>query len=109
MIARIVALGLMSAAAAVSQAAPSANADVPSIRVHYEDLDLSTEEGALRLYQRIAGAAKQVCPAQNPLDLSGLAVARRCISTAMARAVAEVNNPQLAKLTAQRGRRSTQG
>ena len=108
MIARILALGLMSAATAVSQAATASPDDVPAIRVHYEDLDLSTENGAVTLYRRIEGAAKRVCPSASGLDIKASQLAQRCVSTAIERAVADVNSPQLAKVGAMRVRRSSQ-
>jgi UrcA family protein len=110
MIARIIALGLMSAAAAASQAETSLpDSDVPAVRVDYADLDLNTEQGATRLYKRIAGAAKRVCPSSSGLELRASQVAQRCISAAISRAVAEVDSPQLAKVGALRTRRATQG
>src|SRR5580700_8324237 len=52
------ALGLQSAHAAPLQ-------DVPSVVVHFADLDLLRSEGATVLYQRLKGAAETVCA---PLD-----------------------------------------
>jgi UrcA family protein len=109
MIARIVALGLMSAAAAVSQAGTSASDEVPTVQVHYADLDLSTEHGALTLYKRIEGAARRVCPSASSLNIRASQLSARCVSTAIERAVADVNSPQLAKVGAVRARRLSQG
>jgi UrcA family protein len=109
MIARILALGLMSAAAAVSQAGTSMSDEVPTVRVHYEDLDLSTEHGALTLYKRIEGAAKRVCPTASALSLRASQASARCVDAAISRAVADVNSPQLAKVGAVRSRRLSQG
>ena len=52
------ALGFQSAYAAPPES-------VPSIVVHFADLDLSRSEGAAVLYQRLNGAAETVCA---PLD-----------------------------------------
>ncbi len=109
MIARILALGLMSAAAVASQAGTSTPDDVPTVRVHYEDLDLSTEHGALTLYKRIEGAARQVCPSASTLNIRASHLAAHCVSTAVSRAIADVNSPQLAKVGAERSRRLSQG
>lgn len=106
MIARIFAFGLMSAAAVVSQAATTVPADdVPRVEVRYHDLDLSTEKDAVRLYKRIQGAAKAVCPDASPLDVRAAQVSRRCVSGAIERAVAEVNSAQLARVVSLRSRR----
>ncbi len=64
------------------------------------DLNLSTEAGAKALYRRVAFAAKQVCPADDIRDLSGLVIARACQQAAIERAVHLVNNPQFAAVYA---------
>jgi len=85
------AFGALSSASA---ATPDNN--VPSATVRYADLNLSTEAGAKALYQRIAYAAKQVCPVADIRDLSRLVVARACQQAAIAGAVSAVNSPLLA-------------
>jgi UrcA family protein len=106
MIARILALSVMSAAATLAQAGTSTMSDeVPAMRVHYADLDLSTEHGALTLYKRIEGAAKSVCPPAHGLNQRAVRLAQQCISKAIERAVADVNSPQLARVGALRTRR----
>ena len=89
------------ALAASFGALPSASAATPddsvaAITVRYADLNLWTEAGSKALYQRIAYAAKQVCPADDMRDLSRLVVARACQQAAIERAVRLVNNPQFA-------------
>jgi UrcA family protein len=108
MIARILALSVMSAAATLTQAGTPAADDVPTVRVHYADLDLSTEHGAATLYKRIEGAAKQVCPSANWPSARTAKLAQTCVAAAIERAVADVNSPQLARLSALRSHR-TQG
>lgn len=108
MIARILALSVMSAAATLTQAGTPAPDDVPTVRVHYQDLDLSTEYGAATLYKRIESAAKQVCPATNAMSARTSQLAQKCVAAAIERAVADVNSPQLARLSALRAHR-TQG
>jgi UrcA family protein len=107
MIARILALSVMSAAATLTQAngTLAASDEVPTVRVHYQDLDLSTEQGATTLYKRIAGAAKQVCPSTNTMSVNARSFAEKCVAAAIERAVADVNSPQLARLSALRSRR----
>src|SRR5579871_5165807 len=50
----------------VAQAATPANTvtisnEVPSVTVRYGDLNLATEAGAHKLYQRLSAAAQEVC------------------------------------------------
>lgn len=64
-----------------------------SVSVNYRDLNLSTIEGAITLYERLKGAARTVCD-----GMTGGAVYqewRSCYEAAMADAVATVNSPLL--------------
>ncbi|HVW67563.1 MAG TPA: UrcA family protein [Steroidobacteraceae bacterium] len=74
--------------------------EVPSRKVSYSDLDLSTAAGTRALYSRITAAARMVCPEENNADLAGVVRARTCRREAIERAVASVNSPQLAALAA---------
>jgi UrcA family protein len=76
--------------------------DPPSVAVRYDDLNLSTTDGVNALYRRITVAARQVCPDPYSHDLAVVAASERCQATAIAKAVGEVNNPQLAALHATR-------
>lgn len=69
---------------------------VPSVTVKYSDLNLSTDEGASRLYTRIRSAARDVCPDTSSHDLKAFANGEACQATAIARAVREVQSPRLA-------------
>jgi UrcA family protein len=80
---------------ATSFAAPPSG-NPPSVTVRYSDLDLSTAAGATVLYHRISAAARQVCPDSYTRDLGMLAASQRCQADAIAQAVRELNNPQLA-------------
>lgn len=88
---------LLAMASSMAQAGPRTD-DVPSVTVKYSDLNLSTDEGARRLYARISGAARNVCPEPSLLDLKALASTEACQSAAIARAVREVRSPRLAAL-----------
>jgi UrcA family protein len=61
------------------------------VSVDYRDLNLSTIEGALTLYERLKGAARTVCDGRT----GGAAYEewRSCYDAAMADAVATVNSP----------------
>lgn len=76
--------------------------DVPTVAVRYNDLNLATSAGVSALYQRIAHAARQVCPDPYTRDLAMVAAAESCQAEAIARAVSEVNNKQLALVHAAR-------
>jgi len=72
-----------------------------SLTVQFADLDLSKSEGAATLFNRIKGAAKQVCSAH-----SGGATLRdkqrytACIEFALSNAVARVDRPELTEYVA---------
>ncbi|MGH8210465.1 MAG: UrcA family protein [Steroidobacteraceae bacterium] len=95
---------LLTGSLGVAQAAAPAD-DVPSVVVAYGDLDLSTAAGARTLYRRIAIAATQVCPFDGSRDLARLAYNHACRRDAIARAVRDINSPQLAALVAKRAPR----
>jgi UrcA family protein len=107
----IVAAGLMSAGVVtVTHAGTAQEESVPKLAVSYDDLDLGTEKGALTLYRRISSAAREVCPQPSKYSARVTELSRECISSAIARAVREVNSPQLAKVDAARStRRPTEG
>jgi UrcA family protein len=84
---------------ATSFAAPGSGAPL-SVTVRYSDLDLATAAGASALYRRISVAARQVCPDSYTRDLGMLAASQRCQANAIAQAVRELNNPQVAAVHA---------
>jgi UrcA family protein len=81
-------------------AAASPAADVPQVSVPYSALDLATRAGTEALYQRIARAARSVCPAYDSRDLEAFAASRECQRQAVARAVRQVGNSHLTALQA---------
>jgi UrcA family protein len=106
----LLAAGLLSAALSTpSHATLPQDAAAPQLAVNYADLDISTEKGALTLYRRITSAAREVCPAPNKYNARVSQLARNCIRTATARAVREVNSPQLAKVEAAKSGRTSEG
>lgn len=77
-----------------SEAPAGPSAAGRTVTVNYRDLNLSTIDGAITLYQRLKGAARTVCDG----PLTGIAAYqewRSCYDAAMADAVAKVNNPLL--------------
>lgn len=82
------ALGFQSA-----YAAPPEN--VPSIVVHFADLDLSRSEGAAVLYHRLRGAAERVCSPLDDRDLARHMSFTACVQGALSTGVAKVDRPAL--------------
>jgi UrcA family protein len=94
------ALAALAVTTASFATAPSDEA--PSVTVRYDDLNLATTAGANTLYHRISNAARSVCRDEYTRDLSVIAAMERCRANAIAQAVHEVNNPQLALVHAAR-------
>jgi len=87
-------LGVASTAAPAS---PSSDG-VRSVTVHFGELDLSGPAGAQVLFARIQRAAYEVCNGYSgpfaELQIKG----SPCYRTAVAKAVADVNSPQLSAI-----------
>ena len=79
--------------------------EAPSIVVKYSDLDLSTSDGATKLYQRINAAASMVCPYQNARELTFKAIGASCRAEAVERAVRSIHNTELAAIHDEHTRR----
>ena len=94
---------LISAAGPRTEIVPGA---IPSVVVHYDDLNLADENDVRTLYRRIVVAARLICGDPDNRDLLGVTSARSCRRDAMTRAVQMVNNPRLAAVHAARGRQS---
>ena len=78
----------------------------PAVVVKYADLDISTPQGAEKLYTRIESAAVQLCPQVAFAELQRYAVSLRCRNDVVARAVSSINSPQLAAVYASRTHRA---
>jgi UrcA family protein len=95
-------LAVFAASAVTAAVAAPANDAGPTVRVRYDDLNLSSDQGTHTLYRRIVKAAQQVCPDTNSRDLDVRAAGERCQAVAIAQAVSDVKSPQLAMLHASR-------
>jgi len=73
----------------------AAGSAVAQDRVAIEYTDIATSSDAEVLYHRIRNAAEAVCPQDSVLGLYGHSVSRKCQRKAVAKAVAEVDNPLL--------------
>lgn len=90
---------LIAAAAVCAALVTGARADgVAQMHVKYADLDVTGSAGAAVLYQRIKGAAAEVCGVDAVGDLGRGAHAKACMDQAIAQAVAKVNAPALTGL-----------
>jgi UrcA family protein len=89
----------LAGALGVAQAA-TPTSEVPTIVVHYSDLNLATEDGVRTLYRRLSTAAQEVCPAGDTKMLAQNVSNKTCRAEAIARAVHDVNSPKLAALEA---------
>ena len=70
---------------------------IRSETISYRDLDLSSKAGVQALLQRIRKTARRLC-ASSPTIPQNPAPYRKCVDAAVARAVQDVNSPQLASL-----------
>ena len=82
------ALGFQSAHAASPQ-------DVPSVVVHFADLDLMRSDGATVLYQRLKDAGETVCAPLDARELARHMSFKACVQSAIGTAVAKVDRPEL--------------
>ena len=80
--------------------AAGTDSDAPSVIVKYSETSLETSGGVNDLYRRITVAARQVCPAASIRDLVAQQQVAQCREQAIARAISQVGNPQLAALHA---------
>lgn len=71
---------------------------VPTIVVHYQDLNLSQERDAQRLYRRITTAAQLVCDKNRGEGLSGMPLYHACIDKAVNKAVANVSSQEVTQI-----------
>lgn len=88
-----IAMGICLLISSNAFAAPPA--DVRSETVKFADLNISTPSGVAALFQRIHAAAERVCEpsaGENPFHTLST---RTCVEQAQARAVAQINRPQL--------------
>jgi UrcA family protein len=78
--------------------AQAADGALPSKKVSYADLDISTPAGAKVLYGRIKVAARHVCALNGYNDLGEMQWVNQCTERAIDRAVKDVGSPELSAL-----------
>jgi UrcA family protein len=72
--------------------------DAPSKTVRFNDLDITTSDGAKVLYSRIRDAARDVCGLSTGADPILKMAIKGCIEKAVDKAVKDVNAPMLTYL-----------
>ena len=93
---RIAATAVCSALISFAAVSHAADTNEPrKVTVKYGDLNVSSHEGAAKLYARIAAAAQRVCRPSDSRDLGSQEGLEQCIHTAIANAVTDVGQPEL--------------
>lgn len=87
-------------AGAMAAGAAGTDNDPPSVTVKYSHESLATNDGVSDLYRRISFAAKQVCPDASIGDLAIQFRVSQCREHAVAVAIRQIGNSQLAALHA---------
>ena len=95
-------LSVLAGSAVVSGASAGTAADAaePSITIKYSRAELATQKGTEALYARLKFAARLVCPNFDAPDLVRSVPAKACYEFALAKAVDQVQQPQLTALHA---------
>ena len=97
---------LLAGTAVAAGPAADRNSAARSMAVRYDDVNPTTVAGATTLYRRIQGAARLVCgePGRSLLEQRAW---NQCVHSAVAEAVATVNNPTLTAVHEGRGGQMT--
>jgi len=82
----------------VGNAHAAAPDSIPTLVVHYQDLDLSQPRDAQRLYRRIKTAARMVCDTPLLPTLRAKVVEHTCVDRAVTQAVGEVGSAQVTQI-----------
>jgi UrcA family protein len=98
--------GLAGLAAAGAAGAATAPSGAPTLVVSFSADMLATDSGAHVLYQRLARAAEQVCPAQPTETRLIPEVVQKCRAQAIADAVSKIHNQRLAAVHAANSKKS---
>jgi UrcA family protein len=75
-----------------------ADESIPSLTIHFDDLNLDSPKGIEALYHRIRNGGKQVCHKADGKGLERVTQHQRCILGAIAGAVHRLNRAELTAL-----------
>jgi UrcA family protein len=95
---------LAGAMAAGAASAAGIDNDAPTVTVKYSQESLATDDGVSILYRRIRFAATQVCPDGPIRDLEAQHRVAQCREHAVAVAIRQIGNSQLAALHAKQSK-----
>lgn len=98
-------LGLLSSGVAVAALAGGPALDSNQVLVYYSDINLQSAAGQQVLKQRLKAAARRVCPDEFSRDRVFRTAGRSCVKNAVAQAMADVSERQLARAAAVNGNR----
>ena len=85
----------VSAFGAIPAGAADSTGNPPAHPVSYKDLDMTRPAGAETLYQRIKSAADTVCAPLNGKQVIEKVSRNACVTSAVERAIKQVNEPML--------------
>jgi UrcA family protein len=91
-------VSLSNSAAVVAGPVTVSDEGIPTIKVDYSGMDLSTSAGATLLYHQLKNAAAQVCRSLESRVLSLQARRQICYKNALSAAVGQVNRPLVTAL-----------
>jgi UrcA family protein len=95
--ARVSMLGIVLLCSGVALAGPVSSPEA-GVTVNYSDLNLSTQEGVLRLYRRIGTAARLACSDYDSAGLARQVIYRQCVNNAVDDAVRKVGSEKLTEV-----------
>src|SRR5262245_29228965 len=89
-------VGTLLAQSAIAASPPSGEEPTKTHVVQLADLNLASNQGVAKAYQRIRNAAERVCrPPFNSEAATVTRLRKLCVTDAVARAVTDVNAPAL--------------
>jgi UrcA family protein len=96
--------GVLASNLAAMSPAQADDFDTPQAKVTFGDLDVSRPPGAAVLYSRIKAAAMKVCEPHWASSLQARVSADDCVRSAIAQAVATVDQPALSQIYSAKNR-----
>lgn len=95
-------LAILLAPAIAGATSGAGSTEETAVRVSYSDLNLSSQDGATALYNRLQAASRAACGPQRSVFEAGsvhrLASNKQCYEDALNNAVASIDHPRLNRL-----------
>jgi len=86
---------ILAATAQLACAADPVDDSRRQIVVRFADLNLESAHGAAALYNRLNGAAKDVCREEGTRDVASIVRVKTCVAAAVSAAVTRIDRPVL--------------